>query len=204
MSARTSDSRASRTIIGSTRRSPRIAVRRPSSSSSSRAVGSRKPTTRAASTSRRRAGFCTWRSRRSGWSWRSGGRPRMRSVRVYGGLPGPRAKKPGDLVLDPATPPQGSGKAAVKLHELTRKMVSDLPARFIDLLEIASYVYSADQFTPRDTVMMPDMGSGWRRSFEFQVAVRDVAFWTREDVQNQLASTLGFLSDDTYDFTFSK
>lgn len=128
----------------------------------------------------------------------------MRSVRVYGGLPGPRAKQPGDLVLDPATPQQASAKGPVKLHELTRKMVSDLPERLVDLLDIASYTYSADQFTQRDTGTMPDMGSGWRRSFALHVAVRDLAFWTRAEVQEQLASTLGFLSDDNYHFTFSK
>ncbi len=128
----------------------------------------------------------------------------MRSIRVYGGVPGPRVGRPGDLVLEPAVPHSETDAAPVKLHELTRKMLSDLPARFADLLEIASYVYSADQFTKRDTLAMPDMGAGWRRSFEFQVAVRDVAFWSRTEVEEQLASTLGFLSDDAFSRSYSR
>src|SRR4051794_28123730 len=110
----------------------------------------------------------------------------MRSVRIYGGVQGPKVRKPGDVVLDPAAPQGEADTAPIRLHELTRKLLSELPARLLDLLELASYVYSADQFTRRETETMPEMGAGWRRSFEFHVAVRDLAFWTRRDVQEQL------------------
>src|SRR3954452_7721151 len=110
----------------------------------------------------------------------------MRSIRVYGGLLAPKARRAGDLVLDPAAPRGEADVTPIRLHELTRKMLSDLPPRCLDLLEIASYIYSADQFVRRDSKLMPDMGAGWRRSFEFHMAVRDVAFWARQDVQHKL------------------
>ena len=128
----------------------------------------------------------------------------MRSVRVYGGLPSPKLKRQSDIVLDPAAPQGQPGHVNIKLHELTRKMVTDLEPRLVDLLEIASYVYAADQLVRRYTPVMPRLGADWRRSFEFHVAVRDLAFWVRQDVQEQLAATLHLLSDDTYRFDFAK
>jgi hypothetical protein len=122
----------------------------------------------------------------------------MRSVRVYGGVQGPKVRRSGDLVLDPAAAEGEADTAPIRLHELTRKLLCELPERFVDLLEVASYVYSADQFARRDSLAMPDMGAGWRRSFKFNLAVRDLTFWTRQDVQQQLVSTLGFASDDRY------
>ena len=126
----------------------------------------------------------------------------MPDVRVFGGLSGSRKHKRSDVLLAPAVPSRAIGRPTVRLHDLTRRMVSDLPARYLDLLEIASYVYSADQFTRRDLSTMPRMGAEWRRSFAFQVAVRDVPFWNRPEVATLLADTLGFLSDDRYAFDF--
>ena len=101
--------------------------------------------------------------------------------------------------------PQGQpGHVNIKVHELTRKLLTELPSRLTDLLEIASYVYASDQLARRDTLKMPGLGAEWRRSFQFHVAVRDVAFWTRRDVQDQLKATLHFLSDDTFHFSFLK
>ena len=126
----------------------------------------------------------------------------MRDIRVYGGLAGPKKKGKTDIVLDPAMPQGQPGYVNIKLHELTRKMASDLPPRLVDLIEIASYVYAADQLARRDSLKMPQLGASWRRSFRFTVAIRDVAFWARQDVLDQLITTLEFLSDDAFSFRF--
>ena len=128
----------------------------------------------------------------------------MSDIRVYGGLQVPKAKRPSDIVLDPAVPHGQPGHVNIRLHELTRKLLTNLPSRLTDLLEIASYVYAADQLVRRDSVKMPDVGVGWRRSFQFHVAVRDMPFWSRQDVLDQLKETLEFLTDDTFHFSFSK
>jgi hypothetical protein len=96
--------------------------------------------------------------------------------------------------------------AHVTLHveQLTRRLVANLPPRLIDLLEIATYVYCADQLSRRDTVRMARMGDRWRRSFAFRVAVREPDFWGRDDVRGRLEATLGFLSDDHYAFEFTR
>ena len=128
----------------------------------------------------------------------------MREVRVYGGLAPPRDRRDTDIVLDPAVPQGSPGYVNIRLHDLTRKMVSNLPPRQVDLLEVASYVYAADQLVRRDTLKMSQLGADWRRSFQFNVAVRDTAFWARSDVQAHLISTLEFLSDDNVGFKFVK
>ncbi len=81
-------------------------------------------------------------------------------------------------------------------------MVTGLPHRLADLLEIATYVYCADQFIKRDPETMPLMGAGWRRTFLFFVGIRDPDFWNSTSIVDQLAATLGFLSDDTFAFEF--
>jgi 7-cyano-7-deazaguanine synthase in queuosine biosynthesis len=42
----------------------------------------------------------------------------------------------------------------------------------------------------------------WGRDFHFVIPVRDLAFWSRKDVNDSLRAFLHFLSDDTYAFTF--
>jgi hypothetical protein len=69
-------------------------------------------------------------------------------------------------------------------------------------LELAVYVYCADQFRGRGGDTMPEMGKKWRRRFRFQVPVRCPEVWSRSDVQDLLIETLGFLSDDDYAFEF--
>ena len=102
----------------------------------------------------------------------------------------------GALVLDTDAPPGSPGEVNLNLGSLTRAMVADLPDRLADLIEIAAYVYCADQFSPRDTPLMRDLGAAWRRSFRFEMPVRDLPFWSRTEVQDALVGVLGFLSED--------
>lgn len=94
--------------------------------------------------------------------------------------------------------------ATLKLSDITERMAANLPARFIDLLDIAAYVYCADQAASRGGKGLCNYGASWRRNLRFHVPVRDEDFWRAQDVRDSLEATLGFLSDDNYEFTFSR
>src|SRR5215203_1937768 len=105
---------------------------------------------------------------------------------VCGGLPVP-AEPCGDLLrLDVNAPEGDPARVNLNLANITRPMVEDVPERLTDLLEIACYVYCADQFTRRDTPAMQRMGAAWRRPFRFRIPVRDLAFWRRAEVGEAL------------------
>ena len=92
----------------------------------------------------------------------------------------------------------------LKICDITERMVADLPPIYEDLLEIAAYVYCADQAVPRGGSGARDIGAKWRRNMYFIIPVRDYAFWRQEKVTEVLQDMLGFLSDDDYKFYFTK
>ncbi len=92
----------------------------------------------------------------------------------------------------------------LKISDITEKMLSNLPDRVIDLLEIATYVYCADQATTRGGPGDQGVGARWRRNFDFHIPVREPEIWSEKRVLSSLSQTLGFLSEDEYRFTFSK
>ena len=49
---------------------------------------------------------------------------------------------------------------------------------------------------------MTRLGENWRRHFRFVIPVRDCKTWARPDVVGGLVDTLGFLSEDAYEFRF--
>ncbi|BCH23558.1 hypothetical protein MesoLjLb_33430 [Mesorhizobium sp. L-8-3] len=83
-------------------------------------------------------------------------------------------------------------------------MVSNIADLLLDLLEVAAYVYCADQQASRGSEKLTDVGSGWRRLMRFTIPVRDPDLWSSHPVADALQETLGFLSDDTYEFDFVK
>jgi hypothetical protein len=93
-------------------------------------------------------------------------------------------------------------KVNLQLRDISTRMVQNLPDVLTDLLEIAAYVYCADQFTKRGTDLMRDMGADWRRNFDFQIPVRQPDIWSSAPVLDALTDTLGFLSEDEYRFEF--
>jgi len=97
---------------------------------------------------------------------------------------------------------ESGNKVNLNIGQITKPMVADLPERLTDLLEIAAYVYAADQFVSRGGSKMRTMGADWRRTFVFWIPVRDKAFWARSDVLECLERTLTFLSEDQYEFHF--
>ena len=98
----------------------------------------------------------------------------------------------------------GPDKITLRIEDIHKKMSKDVPDSFQDLLEIATYVYSADQAIPRGADDVDSFGHGWRRNLHFIIPVRDPDFWNGKEIQQALCSTLGFLSDDSYHFEFTK
>lgn len=92
----------------------------------------------------------------------------------------------------------------LKLSDITEKLGASLPDLYADLLEIATYVYCADQTTPRGGSGSRYLGDGWRRNMNFIIPVRKPSFWSQSKVRDALVETLGFLSEDSYDFCFVK
>jgi 7-cyano-7-deazaguanine synthase in queuosine biosynthesis len=99
---------------------------------------------------------------------------------------------------------QGEGNITLRIEDIHSKMFSSVPTKFHDLLEIATYVYSADQVIVRGADDVDSFGDGWRCDLHFVVPVRNPDFWNSAEVKDKLTSTLGFLSDDNYEFTFVK
>jgi hypothetical protein len=99
------------------------------------------------------------------------------------------------------------GKApnvTLKISDISSRMVANIPPVLVDLLEIASYVYCADQATTRGENDADDHGAKWRRRFRFRIPVRAPELWSSDAVLTPLCDTLGFLSDDEYEFNFEK
>ncbi|GIX10639.1 7-cyano-7-deazaguanine synthase [Elioraea sp.] len=97
----------------------------------------------------------------------------------------------------------GEGKNVnLRIDYITRAMVANVPDLLIDLLEIAAYVYCADQRVGRGRTTLANFAESWRRNLHFAIPVRKLAIWQQQEVQRLLAETLGFLSDDSYSFEF--
>jgi hypothetical protein len=81
-------------------------------------------------------------------------------------------------------------------------MLKSVPTVFLDLIDIATYVYCADQAVRRGGDGVQDFGENWRRRFFFRIPVRAPQFWKGAAVHKQLVSALSFLSEDEFDFEF--
>ena len=98
---------------------------------------------------------------------------------------------------------QGDSKnIEFKIESISKAMMANIPDELLDLLEIAAYVYCADQRCSRGTDILKDYGSQWRRVMSFQIPVRKPDVWNGEELKKVLQDTLAFLSDETYQFDF--
>src|SRR5438067_90058 len=68
------------------------------------------------------------------------------------------------------------------IRDVRRAMVKPVPAVFLDLIEIAAYVYCADQAIPRGGAGVQDLGENWRRRLFFRIPVRAPEFWNAEGI----------------------
>lgn len=90
----------------------------------------------------------------------------------------------------------------LKIHDIENTLMSNVPPVLLDLLEVAAYVYCADQRTGRGSLQLTNMGEAWHKGLKFVIPVRELNTWNRADVKEALSSGLRFLSDHTYEFEF--
>lgn len=107
---------------------------------------------------------------------------------------------PGLLCLTTSRPGRN---VRLRLTDLTQAMWGNVPHRVLDLLDLATYVYAADQAVARGEDREADFGDGWRRHLFLRVAVREPDFWNSPRVACLLVNLLSFLSDDVYHFEFT-
>lgn len=105
------------------------------------------------------------------------------------------------LTMDVAGPHRNVN---LRLADVNRALLGNLPDLLIDLLELAAYVYCADQRASRGSATLPGAGENWRRHLRFIVPVRCPEVWASAAVREPLAEMLGFLSDDLYEFEFAE
>src|SRR5262245_55979901 len=119
---------------------------------------------------------------------------------LCGGLSaGPSTADP-DPVLLRRWPPDPN--VHVVIEDVQRAIYHDLPPRFLDMIDLAAYVYAADQAVTRGGDGGEDCGARWRRNLVVRVPVREPDFWRSGPVRDTLVSTLSFLSEDQYRFEF--
>ena len=94
------------------------------------------------------------------------------------------------------------GNVRVRIEDIRKPMWRDVPNQFQDLIDIATYVYCADQAVTRGGDGVDNLGEDWRRRLFFHIPVRDPALWSDAKMREELASTLSFLSEDEYHFEF--
>jgi 7-cyano-7-deazaguanine synthase in queuosine biosynthesis/DNA-binding winged helix-turn-helix (wHTH) protein len=89
----------------------------------------------------------------------------------------------------------------VGLGHLEHRLAATVPPVFVDLLEVAAFVYAADQALTRGGPKEIDYGDKWRRHLRFEIPVRQLDIWARPDVRDALRDVLSFLLDD-HEFEF--
>ncbi len=92
----------------------------------------------------------------------------------------------------------------LRIADIRRTLLSNVPDVLTDLLELAAYVYCADGTVRRGGSTMAQMGRDWRRRFRFVVPVRRPEVWSAAPISTLLIETLSFLSDDFYEFDFQQ
>ncbi len=98
----------------------------------------------------------------------------------------------------------GKGQNINSKIEAMENVFAGIPDRFMDFLDIATFVYCGDQAISRGGNMVDISGDHWYRGLHFVVGVRDVDFWKRDDVRSKLEDVLSFLSGECISFSFEK
>jgi hypothetical protein len=81
---------------------------------------------------------------------------------------------------------------SLKIEDISKKLVRNIPDLLIDLVEIATYVFCADQAIRRGDEAQRGMGAHWRRDLRFVMPVRNPSHWNRREVSRALCSALSF------------
>jgi 7-cyano-7-deazaguanine synthase in queuosine biosynthesis len=93
-------------------------------------------------------------------------------------------------------------KVHVDVHYLPNRLATTVSSVALDLMEVAAYVFTADQLCTRGGPREVEYGTRRRRSLRFTIAVRDPDLWNSKRVNDALRNALGFMSDDDYAFEF--
>ena len=100
-------------------------------------------------------------------------------------------------------PKAGRTNVHLEVTQLYDKFWQNIPARYVDFLEIAAYVFTGDQSIRRVSKNDVDnMSEKWRRTFHYHIPVRELEFWETPEVKQTLRRTLEFLAEDYFDFSF--
>jgi Queuosine biosynthesis protein QueC len=95
-----------------------------------------------------------------------------------------------------------SANLRLRIEDISRRLLTDVPDILVDLLDVAAYVCGADGVTYRGGLTDSRMGEHWRRKFRLVVPVRHPELWASSAVSTALVETLSFLSDDEFSFEF--
>ena len=98
---------------------------------------------------------------------------------------------PDAIAMDVQGPAQNVN---LRIDYISRSMLGNVPDILIDLLEVAAYVYCADQRLGRGSDKLTRFGEDWRRNLNFSIPVRCFDIWQQIEIHELLAETLGFLS----------
>ena len=121
---------------------------------------------------------------------------------LCGGSPAPTRSKPDQIVkLDLSG---ASQNVHLEITDLSRRLAANVPDILADLIEIATYVYCADQAVTRGGEGVLNHGAAWRRRFYFHIPIRKPSFWSNKNVVTAMTETLGFMSEDEYTFQFTQ
>ena len=90
----------------------------------------------------------------------------------------------------------------LQISDIPEHLLRDIPSDFRDLIEIATFVYCADQAIKRGGDGTHNFGADWRRRLFFRIPVRNPDLWNSSVLKEALVETLSFLSEDEYFFDF--
>jgi hypothetical protein len=96
------------------------------------------------------------------------------------------------------------GNVRIEIPSLAKSLGANVSGVFADLAEISAFVYAADQAISRSGTISFDYGERWIRRLRFEIAVRCPDFWNQRKVVECLIETLGFITEDAYEFSFSR
>jgi hypothetical protein len=92
----------------------------------------------------------------------------------------------------------------IATDKVSARLLTTIPQRALDLLDIAGTVFATDSALPRGGNTRSDFGAGWRRNLHFHIPVREPEFWGRADVTEALTAATEFMTDDHVHFEFSR
>ncbi len=123
---------------------------------------------------------------------------------LCGGIDDKRPKAGTELLRLELGKEKGTGQIHLDVDAITKKMVADLPPVLRDLLEVATYVYVADQSISRGGRRSLEYACDWHRCLRLRIPVREHDLWSDPENRELLEKTLSFASGDTYTFEFSR